>query len=183
MSRSVVAVSLCVLSVIALGGCGDAEQAAAAPVTPATPAAGAEGSVWLEDFNAAAAAAKASDRLILADFQGSDWCPSCKILHEKVFATQRFLNWAGRSVVLFNADLPQDRTHQPLAIRTTNEALVERHGIAEFPTVLILDASGAKLAQVMLTATEVENITPSSFIALAEAALASARKAAGPGRP
>ena len=139
--------------------------------------------MWLVDLDAAGKESLASGKPILADFQGSDWCPSCQELHKKVFSSKRFADWAARSVVLLDVDLPQDRTHQPLAIRTANEALAARHNVSEFPAVLILDAGGAKLAAVDLNSLDFATVTPSTFIALAETAVSSARKNGIPGKP
>ena len=120
---------------------------------------------WHTEFAAAAGEATASKRPILADFQGSDWCPPCAVLHEKVFSTEAFATWAAQNVVLLDVDLPNAKP-QPPAIRAQNEALVERHRVVQFPTILLLDAQGAKLAEVPMTN---DTFAPAGFIAAVEA--------------
>ena len=122
---------------------------------------------WHTEFAAAAAEATATKRPILADFQGSDWCPTCVELHKGVFATQAFATWAAQNVVLLDVDLPNAKP-QPPAIRAQNEALVERYRVAQFPTILLLDATGAKLAEVPLSN---QTFEPAGFIAATEAVL------------
>ena len=122
---------------------------------------------WHTEFAAAAAEATARKRPILADFQGSDWCPPCMELHKRVFATPAVAAWAAQNVVLLDVDLPNSKPQSP-AIRAQNEALVERYRVAQFPTILLLDATGAKLADVPLSSQIFE---PAGFIAAAEAVL------------
>src|SRR5205807_2026970 len=53
--------------------------------------AGAKGdSSWVESYDDAVARAKKANRLVLADFTGSDWCGWCIKLREEVFDTKEF---------------------------------------------------------------------------------------------
>ena len=122
---------------------------------------------WHTEFAAAAAEATATKRPILADFQGSDWCPTCVELHKAVFSTAQFAAWAKEHVVLLDVDLPTSKP-QPPAIKAQNEALAERHRVSQFPTILLLDATGAKVAEVPVNNRTFE---PAGFIAAAEAVL------------
>jgi thiol:disulfide interchange protein len=122
---------------------------------------------WHTEFATAAAEATATKRPILADFQGSDWCPACKQLHRRVFDTSAFAAWAAQKVVLLDVDLPNDKP-QPPAIKAQNQALAERHGVSQFPTILLLDPTGGKIAEVAI---DLNQLNPSTFIAAAEAAL------------
>ena len=122
---------------------------------------------WHTEFAAAAAEATATKRPILADFRGSDWCTACVELHKEVFSSAQFAAWAKEHVVLLDVDLPSS-TPQPPAIKAQNEALAERHRVSQFPTILLLDATGAKVAEVPVSRTIFE---PAGFIAAAEAVL------------
>ena len=97
---------------------------------------------WTTSWQEALAESKASGKLILADFTGSDWCGWCKRLHKEVFNTPEFVRWAKGRVVLLELDFPS-REPQPDELKTQNEALQKRYGVEGFPTVLFLDAEGA----------------------------------------
>lgn len=71
MNQSII--SLTFISAFLLVGCGNAQ-----PVAPAS--AGNEPApevTWLTDFEESKAIAAETDRLILINFTGSDWCPPC----------------------------------------------------------------------------------------------------------
>lgn len=151
-----------ICAVLLLGACGDEPASSAAPI--AAPQAA---TAWHTVFAEAAAESRASGKPILADFQGSDWCPSCTVLHRKVLDTPEFLAWAARKVVLLDVDLPNDKP-QPKEVRAVNEQLVSRHQVAEYPALLLLDADGGKIAQLPI---DFERLDPASWIAGADAAM------------
>lgn len=101
---------------------------------------------WLENFAAAKAAAKATGRPILADFAGSDWCPLCIKLTRDVFTQPAFQAYASTNLVLFLADFPESKEQAP-QIAEQNMALKHQYHVVGCPTVLLLDADGAVLAQ------------------------------------
>jgi thioredoxin-related protein len=101
---------------------------------------------WLESYTQAAAAAKAGQKVILADFTGSDWCGWCKKLDKEVFATPEFATWAKEHVVLLKLDFPI-QTPQAAAIRKQNQELQQKYGITGYPTILFLDADGKVLGK------------------------------------
>ena len=112
---------------------------------------------WHLELAPAAAESRATGKPILADFQGSDWCPPCQELH-RTFLTQAFAQWAAKHVVLLNVDFPNGG-NQPPHIRQANEQLAVKHGITQFPTLLLLDADGDKLAEIPVTFDAAELIT------------------------
>jgi thiol-disulfide isomerase/thioredoxin len=101
---------------------------------------------WLDDYDAAVASATASGRPILIDFTGSDWCPWCIKLHDEIFRTTEFTDWASSNVVLMIADFPH-QLPQSDAVRTQNQDLQAKYHIRGYPTVLVLDSSGKVLGQ------------------------------------
>jgi peptide-methionine (R)-S-oxide reductase len=94
----------------------------------------------------AVADARASKRIVLIDFTGSDWCPWCVNLDREVFATQRFKDWAARNAVLFTADFPVHAA-QSDAVAKENQALREKYHPGDFPVVVAVDADGKELAR------------------------------------
>ena len=101
---------------------------------------------WRNSLTVAIEEAQANDKLILANFTGSDWCHFCVKLKDEVFNTPEFKSWASDNVVLLEIDSPK-RTQLPLAVRQHNEMLKSRFKITAFPTVLMLDADGNVLAK------------------------------------
>lgn len=158
--------SVLICAAVLLAACGD-EPVASAPGAAQASAPQAK-SAWHTVFAEAAAESRASGKPILADFQGSDWCPACKSLHKKVLDTPEFAAWAAKKVVLLDVDLPNDAP-QPKDVRAVNEQLVQRHQVAEFPTVLLLDADGKKLVQLPI---DFGRLDPASWIADADAVMA-----------
>jgi thiol:disulfide interchange protein len=133
---------LAALLLAALGGCAGPsakvdENAAKAELAAAG---------WTTSYAEAQARSKAEGKPILADFTGSDWCTWCKKLHEGVFSTREFHDWAAKNVVLLELDFPQ-RTRQDVATRKQNASLQEKLQPAVFPTVVFLTADGAEIGR------------------------------------
>lgn len=101
---------------------------------------------WTASWQEAVAESKASGKVILADFTGSDWCGWCKRLHKEVFNTREFIAWARDRVILLELDFPS-RKKQPAELKTQNEELQKRYSIEGFPTVLLLNAEGKILGR------------------------------------
>ena len=97
--------------------------------------------VWHDSYATAVAEAQQNDKLILADFTGSDWCHWCVKLKKDVFDTPEFKSWAGDNVVLLELDYPKSGS-QSAAVRQQNELLKSRYNITSYPTVLLLDVAG-----------------------------------------
>ena len=45
---------------------------------------------WLTDLPAAEARAKTQGKVVFVDFQGSDWCTGCILMHREIFPTPQF---------------------------------------------------------------------------------------------
>ena len=97
---------------------------------------------WLVSYEEAVAKAKQENKLILADFTGSDWCGWCIKLKKEVFHTAEFKEWAKANVVLLELDFPKSKP-QPEEIKQQNQALLKKHGVRGFPTILFLTPEGA----------------------------------------
>ncbi len=101
---------------------------------------------WLTSYAKALEAARASNKVVLADFTGSDWCPWCIKLKAEVFDTPEFKQWADQNVVLLEVDFPRGKA-QPDELKKQNRELAERLGVEGFPTVVFLDGQGEEVGQ------------------------------------
>ena len=104
----------------------------------------AEGDGWLTSLPKALEQAKKESKLVLLDFNGSDWCPPCIQLKKDVFGSSEFKKFAKENLVLVDVDFPR-RKSQPKDQATANEALSEKFKVESFPTILVVDASGKQL--------------------------------------
>src|SRR5712692_5217929 len=121
--------------------------------------AGAAESQWMTDLSKAQAKAKQEKKLVLMDFNGSDWCPPCKALRKKVFSSREFLDYAKKNLVLVDVDFPRHTT-QPAELKKANEALAHKFGIEAFPTVIVLSGEGKELKK----SSGYDGQTPKDFI-------------------
>jgi protein disulfide-isomerase len=107
-------------------------------------AACAAGDSWSTDYPKALEQAKKEKKVVLLDFNGSDWCPPCVALKKQVFETEEFKKFAGEKLVLVDVDFPR-RKKQPKDLAAANEKLSEQFKVESFPTILLVDATGKVL--------------------------------------
>ena len=67
--------------------------------------AGGEG--WMTDLDKALAKGKAEKKPVLIEFTGSDWCPPCMMMREKVFTKKEFISKASEKFILVELDFPK----------------------------------------------------------------------------
>ena len=100
---------------------------------------GGSDSKWLTNLDEALKEAKKSDKTVLVNFTGSDWCGWCIRLKKEVFSQDEFKDWADENVVLLEADFPRGKP-------TLGDAreIKKRVGgdVRGYPTILFLDAEG-----------------------------------------
>lgn len=101
-------------------------------------------SLWIESLPDGLAKAKAENKLVLADFNGSDWCPPCKQLKKDVLSTPAFEAYAKTNLVLVDVDFPRKKVQAP-ELKKTNAELQAKNKIEGYPTLIIFDASGKEL--------------------------------------
>jgi thiol-disulfide isomerase/thioredoxin len=99
---------------------------------------------WLTSYETALETAQKTGRPVLTIFTGSDWCPHCRTLEDNVLATETFLDWADERVVLLMIDLPQQGISQ--AVRSERSQVCIKYGVRTFPSALLIDPAGKKLA-------------------------------------
>ena len=119
--------------------------AAAACVFLTAPLARAE-SDWLNDYKKAQQEAKASNKFLLLDFTGSDWCGWCKRLEKEILSQSQFENYARENLVLLEVDFPRAKPQSP-ELRKQNQELAQQYQIEGFPTIVVLNGDGQKLWQ------------------------------------
>lgn len=99
---------------------------------------------WETHYDAALQQAAQQDKLVLADFTGSDWCYYCIRMRKDVFDKPSFAAWAGAHFVLLEVDMPENPDFDP-ALRKQNTRLCQKYGVDSYPTILVMDAAGEPL--------------------------------------
>lgn len=102
---------------------------------------------WETDYAKAVTKAKAENKPMLVDFSGSDWCGWCIKLDKEVFSKQAFKDYAKENLVTVLLDFPRDTSKIPEAQQAANQALMKKHGVRGFPTVLIISPEGEVIAK------------------------------------
>src|SRR5215471_2869726 len=99
---------------------------------------------WLTDLSKAQAQAKAEKKMVLMDFNGSDWCPPCKALRKNILSSPEFVEFAKKNLVLVDVDFPRHK-EQTEELKKANEALSKKYSIEGYPTVIVLSSEGKEL--------------------------------------
>ncbi len=123
----------------------------------------AEEGQWLTDLSKAQSQAKAEKKLVLMDFNGSDWCPPCKALRKNVFSSSEFTEYAKKNLILVDVDFPRHK-QQPAEQKKANEALAQKYQVEGFPTVVVLSPDGKEMKKQV----GYDGETPKDFIASLE---------------
>ena len=100
---------------------------------------------WLTDYDEALAESTRTGKPVLALFTGSDWCPHCRTLEERVLATAAFGDWADEHVVLLMVDLPESGITPE--VRSERSRICIKYGVRTFPSVLVLNSFGEKVGE------------------------------------
>ena len=103
---------------------------------------------WLDDLEIAKARAKASGKMILAAFEGSDWCGWCKKMEKDVYTQPDFMPRVTPRFVPVYIDKPRDRDFLSEKCRERNPELHGEYNIRGVPCVVILDAEGKEIGRV-----------------------------------
>lgn len=99
---------------------------------------------WLTDLPKAQAQAKTDHKMVLMDFNGSDWCAPCKALRQNVLSSPEFMEYAKKNLVLVDVDFPRHK-ELPKPQKDANDGLAKKYGIEGFPTVIVLNSEGKEL--------------------------------------
>ena len=105
---------------------------------------------WLTDYKKAQEEAKTTNKLLLIDFTGSDWCGWCIRLDREVFSKPEFREYATKKFVLLEADFPR-RKELSADVKAQNLELAQRYRVEGFPTIVVLDGTGKKVGELGYT--------------------------------
>ena len=103
-------------------------------------------SAWTTDYKKAQEEAKATHKLLLLNFTGSDWCGFCFQLDKAILNQPQFKDYASKNLILAEIDFPRRGgprwNAQSAALKKQNEELGERYQVGGFPTLVVLNAEG-----------------------------------------
>jgi thioredoxin-related protein len=99
---------------------------------------------WETDFDLAKQKAQQQHKYILLNFSGSDWCGPCIKLHNEIFESNSFKNFADSSLILINADFPRLKKNQlSKDQQKKNDKLADTYNSqGSFPYTVLLTAEG-----------------------------------------
>ena len=101
---------------------------------------------WMTDYDKAVAKAQESNKPILINFTGSDWCGWCIRLKEEVFSKPQFKSFAAEQIILLEVDFPR-RKSLPTSEKKKNQELSQKYNIQGFPTLIILSPEGQQIGK------------------------------------
>ena len=101
---------------------------------------------WSTDYKKAQDEAKASHKLLLLNFTGSDWCGYCIQLDRAILSKPEFKEYATKNLILAEIDYPRRGgpkwNAQSKELQKQNMELAERYQIEGFPTLVVLNGDG-----------------------------------------
>ena len=95
------------------------------------------GEGWQTDYKAALEQAAKTDRPVLLDFTGSDWCGWCIKLDKETFSQPEFKTFAEKNLVLVTVDFPNNKP-QSADVKKQNEELQKKF---ELPIIGVATAA------------------------------------------
>ena len=132
---------------IALSKLSEEDQKFVASQAPAKEAAADKDAFkWETDFELAKQRAKDEKKDMLVDFTGSDWCTWCIKLKKEVFDQPAFQEYAKKHLIMVELDYPRKKV-LPEKEKKQNEELAKKYEIQGFPSVLLFNSNGRKVAQ------------------------------------
>ena len=103
-------------------------------------------SAWSTDYRKAQEEAKASHKLVLLNFTGSDWCGWCTQLDRVILNQQQFKDYASKNLVLVVIDFPRRNgpvwKGQSVELKKQNMELADKFNVEGFPTLVVLSPEG-----------------------------------------
>jgi protein disulfide-isomerase len=101
---------------------------------------------WQTDYKAALEQAAKTNKPVLLDFTGSDWCGWCIKLDKETFAQPEFQKFAEKNLVLVTVDFPNNKP-QSADVKKQNEELQKKFSVDGFPTLVLLDSKGKEITR------------------------------------
>lgn len=116
----------------------------AAGITAVSPSAhGAAPEGWSTDLDKALQEAKATNKSVLVEFTGSDFCPPCIEMRKNVFSKKEFVEAASKKFILVELDFPKGDQE----LTRKNLPLAEKYKVQGFPTVVLMDSEGKEFTR------------------------------------
>lgn len=118
--------------------------------------------IWLGDFNEAKKQAASTNKNIIINFSGSDWCGPCIRLRSEILESTTFEKYASEHLILVRADFPRQKKNQlPKEQIKLNEALAEKYNPdGKFPYTLLVDETG----KILKTWDGFPDVKPEEFV-------------------
>lgn len=101
-------------------------------------------SSWLNDYKKAQQEAKSTNKVLLLNFTGSDWCGWCIKFDREVLSKPQFKDYARDNLVLVELDFPRAKV-QSAELRKQNRELAQQYEVVGFPTIIVVNSDGQKL--------------------------------------
>ena len=112
-----------------------------------------------ENLDKALAQAPAENRSILLDFTGTDWCPACIHLSNKILNSPEFDAAVGSRYGIVTLDFPRTKKLLdaiPPQEMKARERLLNEYRVQGLPTVVLLDSAGLPYAVLVGSAENTE---------------------------
>lgn len=101
---------------------------------------------WLRSYSDAVALSQSTSKPIAILFTGTGWCPACMKLERTVLAHPDFAQAVAQKFVFLKAEFPD--YSEPAVIASPYKPLLDRYGVNEFPTIIVVNANGQQLYRV-----------------------------------
>ena len=98
---------------------------------------------WHTSIPEAQKVSKETQKPLLIEFTGSDWCPPCIMMHKNVFSKDKFLSEAKDDFILVKIDIPKGDKE----LSAKNQKVLDAYNITGVPTILLLDADGKEFSR------------------------------------
>lgn len=96
------------------------------------------GDDWMTNVDDALTKAKKEKMPVMVEFTGSDWCPPCIMMHDKVFSKKSFTSKASKKFILVKIDIPK----KDKELAKKNQKVLKKYKVRGVPTVVLFDQDG-----------------------------------------
>jgi thioredoxin-related protein len=100
---------------------------------------------WTTSLPKAIEQAKKENKLVVANFTGSDWCGFCIKQEKEVFSQEEFIKYAKENLVMVMLDFPRKKLPEELA--KANGELKDKYGIRGYPTLVFINGAGKEVGR------------------------------------
>ncbi len=118
---------------------------------------------WQTDLPQAQARAREENKLVMLNFTGSDWCQACEKFQKRVLSKSEFIEYARTNLVAVEVDFPEKKKLSDEQTKA-NDALAREYKVEGYPTIVILNSEGKKLASLDPETNPKEFAKPRNFL-------------------